>query len=262
MKKLKQLRAANDQQLKAIHGTDYTYTETVIGYLRTDLRKDPYAIEQAINDLLTTLIDAQTAGHRVAAFFSDDPQTAADNILKELPRVPAWYLFDQYWPIVMFLFASIIFTMLVGQEHRLSLSSIAAPVAVVFAFIGVPFARGISFNKVSSKTIFGLLIAFALFIIVPLLIGYFSAKTNAFSFSRPLLISLCVGIGLVNLCLAAYFRTIALLLISWTGIWLLALLGLLLPASSLTVGLAIAGVLCATLLLFYHPEPKSVIAAN
>ena len=180
MKKLKQLRTANDQQLKAIHGTDYTYTETVIGYLRTDLRKDPYAIEQAINDLLTTLTDAQTAGHRVAAFFSDDPQTAADNILKELPRVPAWYLFDQYWPIVMFLFASIIFTMLVGQEHRLSLSSIAAPVAVVFAFIGVPFARGISFNKVSSKTIFGLLIAFALFIIVPLLIGYFSAKTNAF----------------------------------------------------------------------------------
>ena len=45
MKKLKQLRTANDQQLKAIHGTDYTYTETVIGYLRTDLRKDPYAIE-------------------------------------------------------------------------------------------------------------------------------------------------------------------------------------------------------------------------
>ncbi|MFU0843258.1 MAG: hypothetical protein ACFWT8_01610 [Lacticaseibacillus casei] len=120
----------------------FRYTETVIGYLRTDLRKDPYAIEQAINDLLTTLTDAQTAGHRVAAFFSDDPQTAADNILKELPRVPAWYLFDQYWPIVMFLFASIIFTMLVGyQEHRLSLSSIADqywPVAVVFAFIGVP----------------------------------------------------------------------------------------------------------------------------
>ncbi|MFK5280634.1 hypothetical protein ACI3PL_13805, partial [Lacticaseibacillus paracasei] len=60
MKKLKQLRTANDQQLKAIHGTDYTYTETDIGYLRTDLRKDPYAIEQAINDLLTTLTDAQT----------------------------------------------------------------------------------------------------------------------------------------------------------------------------------------------------------
>ena len=34
MKKLNRLRTANDQLLKNIHGTDYTYTETVIQYLR------------------------------------------------------------------------------------------------------------------------------------------------------------------------------------------------------------------------------------
>ena len=87
MKKLNRLRTANDQLLKNIHGTDYTYTETVIQYLRGALFKDPYAIEHAISDLLATLIDAQQAGNRVASFFSDDPQTAADNILAELPRV-------------------------------------------------------------------------------------------------------------------------------------------------------------------------------
>ena len=30
MKKLNQMRMANDQQLKQIHGTDYAYTETVV----------------------------------------------------------------------------------------------------------------------------------------------------------------------------------------------------------------------------------------
>ena len=54
MKKLNRLRTANDQLLKNIHGTDYTYTETVIQYLRGALFKDPYAIEHAISDLLAT----------------------------------------------------------------------------------------------------------------------------------------------------------------------------------------------------------------
>lgn len=40
MKKLNRLRTANDQLLKNIHGTDYTYTETVIQYLRGALFKD------------------------------------------------------------------------------------------------------------------------------------------------------------------------------------------------------------------------------
>lgn len=89
MKKLNQMRMANDQQLKQIHGTDYAYTETVVIYLRGALRKNPYAVEHAISDLLTTLIDAQTAGRKVSTFFGDDPETAADNILKEcrLPRL-------------------------------------------------------------------------------------------------------------------------------------------------------------------------------
>ena len=56
MKKLNQMRMANDQQLKQIHGTDYAYTETVVIYLRGALRKNPYAVEHAISDLLTTLI--------------------------------------------------------------------------------------------------------------------------------------------------------------------------------------------------------------
>ncbi|BBF75290.1 hypothetical protein SONE68_2440 [Lacticaseibacillus paracasei] len=80
MKKLNQMRMANDQQLKQIHGTDYAYTETVVIYLRGALRKNPYAVEHAISDLLTTLIDAQTAGRKVSTFFGDDPETAADNI--------------------------------------------------------------------------------------------------------------------------------------------------------------------------------------
>ena len=55
MKKLMKLRAANDQLLKQIHGLDHNYTETVVQYLRGALSKDPYAVEHAISDLLTTL---------------------------------------------------------------------------------------------------------------------------------------------------------------------------------------------------------------
>lgn len=261
MKKLNRLRTANDQLLKNIHGTDYTYTETVIQYLRGALFKDPYAIEHAISDLLATLIDAQQAGHRVASFFSDDPQTAADNILAELPRVSWWYLFDQYWPILMFLFSSSIFTMLVSQDNQLSLSNTIAPLTVVFAFLGLPFARGASFNKLSAKTIFGLLLVVTLLVIVPLILGYLTASHSEFAFSHTTLTIICGSCAVLNLAVALSFRQIAKLFLGWSTIWLLALAGLLLPISAFTVGIAIAGVVLAALLLFYHPEPRSGLIA-
>lgn len=259
--KLNRLRTANDQLLKNIHGTDYTYTETVIQYLRGALFKDPYAIEHAISDLLATLIEAQQAGHRVASFFSDDPQTAADNILAELPRVSWWYLFDQYWPILMFLFSSSIFTMLVSQDNQLSLSNTIAPLTVVFAFLGLPFARGVSFNKLSAKTIFGLLLVVTLLVIVPLILSYLTVSHSEFAFSHTTLTIICGSCAVLNLAVALGFRQIAKLFLGWSTIWLLALAGLLLPISAFTVGIAIAGVVLAALLLFYHPEPHSGLIA-
>ncbi|KRK11964.1 hypothetical protein FD51_GL000753 [Lacticaseibacillus zeae DSM 20178 = KCTC 3804] len=256
MKKLNQLRAANDQQLKKIHGTDYSYTESVIIYLRSKLSKDPYAIEEAISDLLATLIDAQQSGHRVAIFFSDDPQKAADHILKELPRVPVWYLLNQYWPVLMFLFAASIFPT-ISQKSQLSLVSVGGPILFAVAFVNIPFARGLSFNKLSRKTVYSAMLGFAMVIIALLILSYLVAGRTPFSVSRSTLLLFCVSFLVLNLIGALGFRKIAYLFLAWACVWLLAFIGMLLTTSALTVGIAITGVLVATLLLFYHPEPKS-----
>ncbi|WLV77464.1 hypothetical protein LACPH_002212 [Lacticaseibacillus parahuelsenbergensis] len=256
MKKLNQLRAANDQQLKKIHGTDYSYTESVIIYLRSKLSKDPYAIEEAISDLLATLIDAQESGHRVASFFSDDPQKAADHILMELPHVPVWYLLNQYWPVFMFLFAASIFPT-ISQRSQLSLVSVGGPILFAVAFVNIPFTRGLSFNKLSRKTVYNIVFWFILILMVLVGLGYLTARISPFSVSRSTLTFYCVSFLVLNLIGALSFRKVAHLFLAWTCVWLLAFIGMMLPTSPLTVGIAITGVLVATLLLFYHPEPKS-----
>ncbi|RXT57943.1 hypothetical protein [Lacticaseibacillus chiayiensis] len=255
MKKLNQLRAANDQQLKKIHGTDYNYTESVIVYLRSKLSKDPYAIEEAISDLLATLIDAQESGHRVASFFSDDPQKAADLILKELPHVPVWSLLNQYWPVLMFFFAASIFPT-ISQKSQLNLISVVGPTVFVLAFVNIPFARGVTFNKLSRKTAYSVVFGFILILIVLPAIGYLLARTSPFSVSRSSLMLFCVSLFVLNLIGALGFRKIAYLFLAWACVWLLAFIGMMLITSALTVGIAIAGMIIATLLLFYHPEPK------
>lgn len=255
MKKLTQLRTANDQQLKKIHGTDYTYTETVIQYLRGDLRKDPYAIEQAISDLLATLIDAQQNGHKVADFFSDDPQAAADNILKELPHISITYLFTMYWPLLMFLLIQNILMMLISPSLRFSLSDVISINLVALLMIGASFARGIFFNKLSRKTIVGLWAFVVLILVGPFLTGYLFRGMSAFAISSPTLIKFSVILCALNLVCALWLRPIFLIFLGWTGVWLIAALGLALPSSELTVILGITGMLCTLGLLFYRPDP-------
>ncbi|KMO52819.1 membrane protein, partial [Lacticaseibacillus rhamnosus] len=165
------------------------------------------------------------------------------------------------WPILMFLFSSSIFTMLVSQDNQLSLSNTIAPLTVVFAFLGLPFARGASFNKLSAKTIFGLLLVVTLLVIVPLILGYLTVSHSEFAFSHTTLTIICGSCAVLNLAVALSFRQIAKLFLGWSTIWLLALAGLLLPISAFTVGIAIAGVVLAALLLFYHPEPRSGLIA-
>lgn len=255
MKKLTQLRTANDQQLKKIHGTDYTYTETVIQYLRGDLCKDPYAIEQAISDLLATLIDAQQNGHKVAAFFSDDPQAAADNILKELPHISITYLFTMYWPLFMFLLIQNILIMLISSSLRFSLSDVIGINFFALLMIDASFARGIFFNKLSRKTIAGLWILLVLMFVVPFLTGYLFRGVAPFAISSPTLIRFSAILCAINLACALWLRPIFLIFLGWTGVWLIAVLGLALPSSELTVILGIAGIVCALGLLFYRPDP-------
>lgn len=174
MKKLMKLRAANDQLLKQIHGLDHNYTETVVQYLRGALSKDPYAVEHAISDLLTTLIDAYQAGHRVSSFFSDDPQTAADNILKELPRASVSYHFAIFWPLIMFLLIESIFLMFISQDRQLTAGNIALAGANVFIMIPISYGRGIFFNKIARKTVLTWLAALVAIFFAPALIDYFS----------------------------------------------------------------------------------------
>ena len=254
MKKLNQLRAANDQQLKKIHGTDYTYTETVINYLRGDLRKDPYAIEDAISDLLATLIDAQQSGHKVATFFSNDPQAAADNILKELPHISVTYFFTMYWPLFMFLLIQNILMMLISPSLRFSLSDVICINLFGLLMIGGSFARGASFNKLSRKTVIGLWSFVVLMLVVPFLTGYLFRGMPAFAPSSPALIKFSLILCAINLALALWLRPIFLIFLGWFGIWLITTLGLALPSSAVTVILGIAGMLGAVGLLFYRPD--------
>ncbi|MFC2676389.1 MAG: hypothetical protein ACFN39_08205 [Lacticaseibacillus rhamnosus] len=184
MKKLMKLRAANDQLLKQIHGLDHNYTETVVQYLRGALSKDPYAIEHAISDLLTTLIDAYQAGHRVSGFFSDDPQTAADNILKELPRASVSYHFAIFWPLIMFLLIESIFLMFISQDRQLTAGNIALAGANVFIMIPISYGRGIFFNKIARKTVLTWLAALVAIFFAPALIDYFSHGLLDLAISR------------------------------------------------------------------------------
>lgn len=257
MKKLNQMRMANDQQLKQIHGTDYAYTETVVIYLRGALRKNPYAVEHAISDLLTTLIDAQTAGRKVSTFFGDDPETAADNILKELPPAPLDYFVSLFWPFAMFPLIDGILMMVVDHETRLLLTDFFPMLIVSLGLFGISFGRGISFNRLSRKTIRRVLISLFLIFGLPLLIGYVSNHVFNLSFSSTTLIPICGGFVFLNLGLAACFRKNALLFLGWSAIWAFTAATLFLPISELSVGLAFVGLGACLLLLFYRPESQS-----
>ena len=238
MKKLNQMRMANDQQLKQIHGTDYAYTETVVIYLRGALRKNPYAVEHAISDLLTTLIDAQTAGRKVSTFFGD-------------------YFVSLFWPFAMFPLIDGILMMVVDHETRLLLTDFFPMLIVSLGLFGISFGRGISFNRLSRKTIRRVLISLFLIVGLPLLIGYVSNHVFNLSFSSTTLIPVCGGFVFLNLGLVACFRKNALLFLGWSAIWAFTAATLFLPISELSVGLAFVGLGACLLLLFYRPESQS-----
>ena len=258
MKKLMKLRAANDQLLKQIHGLDHNYTETVVQYLRGALSKDPYAVEHAISDLLTTLIDAYQAGHRVSSFFSDDPQTAADNILKELPRASVSYHFAIFWPLIMFLLIESIFLMFISQDRQLTAGNIALAGANVFIMIPISYGRDIFFNKIARKTVLTWLAALVAIFFAPALIDYFSHGLLDLAISRPSLLGFSLVLGAFNLGMALWFRYAALVYLAWTGIWLIAALGLSLPVSQITVIFGIIGIVGAVASSFFRFEPPEV----
>lgn len=48
----------NNQLLHKLHGLNYVYAETLVEYLRTYWSKDVQAVEEAITDMLSDMIEA------------------------------------------------------------------------------------------------------------------------------------------------------------------------------------------------------------
>ncbi len=97
--------------------------------------------------------------------------------------------------------------------------------------IPISYGRGIFFNKIARKTVLTWLAALVAIFFAPALIDYFSHGLLDLAISRPSLLGFSLVLGAFNLGMALWFWYAALVYLAWTGIWLIAALGL--PSPSL-----------------------------
>lgn len=98
----------NNQLLHNLHGLNYVYAETLVEYLRTYWSKDVQAVEEAITDVLSDMVEAQSDGLSAKEYFGSDPQTAADAIIRQLPPASLRQWLLQFWPALNILGVSVI----------------------------------------------------------------------------------------------------------------------------------------------------------
>ena len=96
--------------------------------------------------------------------------------------------------------------------------------------IPISYGRGIFFNKITRKTVLTWVAALFVIFFAPALIDYFSHGLLDLAISRPSLLGFSLVLGAFNLGMALWFRYAALVYLAWTGIWLIAALGLSSPS--------------------------------
>lgn len=149
------LMKANNQRLKALRGLDRLYAETLVTYMRGFWGKDSAAMEDALADLLDDMQAAAADGISAKAHFGVDPQTAADEILAQLPTASIWQWLVRLWPLFNVLCAIVlgggaVITAL-GEPFTLDLAMQWSLLPLLFLPV-VSLFRGLGFNHIQRKT--------------------------------------------------------------------------------------------------------------
>ncbi|WP_125704860.1 DUF1129 domain-containing protein [Lacticaseibacillus daqingensis] len=221
MKKELDLVKANDARVTALHGLDRMYAETLITYIRSHWHKDSEAIEDAIKDILIDLVTAQAEGIAAKAYFGTDPQTAADEIVRELPpATPAQWLM-RLWPglngMGLLAMGGIVLTIGLGEGFNLMEALSWIGLFLLFMLVA-PLFRGLDFNHLQRKTLWRLLLS--LVVVIAAYVGLFWLPEV--SITTPVACWLVGGVTgvllLANAALAVAFRRLAL---PWVLAWLI-----------------------------------------
>lgn len=218
----------NNQLLHKLHGLNYVYAETLVEYLRTYWSKDVQAVEEAITDVLSDMIEAQSDGLSAKEYFGSDPQTAADAIIRQLPSASLRQWLLQFWPALNILGVSVIVvTLFLGTGPQSQGIVVSALAAILIACFFNPLSQSLKFNHWQSKTKWQL-VGIVLFLIVIWGLTFEIFKKDlVLPLSQKPLIGLA-GIVLFllgNLALCGHFQKMTL---PWIVYWLIQipLLGL------------------------------------
>lgn len=190
----------NVQKLIApFHGLNRPYADSLISYLAGDLRHDPQALREAITDIVDNMVAATADGQTLKDYFCDDLQTAADDILAELPRRKFGSWCRYWWPIVNVAATLILASGLVRLPASPRASDLTANSGyVVILVLGLWAPRGFNFNKLRPGALGRLagfiLLGFALSALIMFLLGLLpDCALPVF-----VLALICVGFGVVN----------------------------------------------------------------
>ncbi|WP_179394225.1 hypothetical protein [Lacticaseibacillus absianus] len=174
MNKQLDLVKSNDRRVEALHGLDRMYAQTLVTYIRAHWHKDREAIEDAIQDILIDLVTAQAEGIAAKAYFGTDPQTAADEIVRELPAAaPAQWLM-RLWPGVngmgLLSLGGVVLTLGLGEAFDL-MDAASWFIFLVLFMLVAPLFRGLDFNRLKRRTVWRF--ALGLVVVIAVYVGVF-----------------------------------------------------------------------------------------
>lgn len=244
------MRVNVQKTIQAFHGLDRTYAESLIQYLITDFRRDPQVIREAVSDIVANMTAASADGQSLRDYFGRDPQTAADDILAQLPRRSG-----QSWGqlIVLYLEFIMMMAMVTGlfswpfglalREMLQSMSTFILIVAMIF------FPRGLSFNQLRSGALRQLS-----FVVVGVVMAIFLLSTMINWLPNILVpgsvcLAIALGFSVLNLGMmrGIQHRAIGILIVMWLTIGLTySLPGIpqtaAIPLVVVNIGLMLAGI--------------------
>ncbi len=165
---------ANDARVVALHGLNRVYAQTLITYIRAHLHKDNTAIEDVIKDIVIDLVTAQKEGIAAKDYFGTDPQTAADEIVRELPAATATQWLMRLWPGVngmgLVALGGLVWTLGMGEVFDL-MEALSWFILLFLFLLVAPLFRGLDFNHLQRKTLWR--IALGLVIVIGAYAGIF-----------------------------------------------------------------------------------------
>jgi uncharacterized membrane-anchored protein len=220
MEKLDMFKA-NDARVAELKGLNRVYAQTLINYIRTHLNKDSQAIEEAIKDIVIDLVTAQQEGIAAKHYFGTDPQTAADEIVRQLPAaVPAQWLM-RVWPglngMGLVSVGALIMTLGLGEAFNL-MEAVSWFVLLLLLLLIAPLFRGLSFNHLQRKTIWRIFLGLVIVVVMYASV-FWLPKVPITTNVAWLIVSGIIGVCVItNVVLTVKFRRLAL---PWVLAWLL-----------------------------------------